>query len=152
MNDTPNAGSLSQLGSLIVSGLFVIVGAITLYDTLSYTDRDSQVFPQTVAVLLIICASVSFVSRFINPSNEGGFSKGSWLRRILLIATMFITCLLMPKIGFLPAAGVAFIGGLLAAMHDRWKISTVILYWVTGAIIMFAFFALFKYALHVPLP
>jgi len=104
------------------------------------------------AVILIICAATSFVTRFLKPSNEDGFKDGSWIRRALLIVTMFLTCFAMPIVGFLPAASVAFVGGLLAAMHDRWTIVNVLLYWISGAIVIVAFFALFKFVLHVPLP
>ena len=147
-----DAKSGGQLGSLIISAMFVLAGVITLYDTLSYTDRDSKVFPQTVAIILIVCASISFVARFIKPTNEGGFGQGIWWRRVLLIATMFLTCLAMPIVGFLPAGVIAFAGGLIAAMHDRWSLSNVLLYWGAGGIIMVLFYTLFKFVLHVPLP
>ncbi len=141
-----------QVGSLIVSAFFVVAGLVALYDTLSYTDRDSQVFPQTVAVILIICAAVSFITRFMRPTDEGGFGQGIWWRRVLLVATMFLTCIAMPLVGFLPAGVIAFVGGLIAAMHDRWSVKNVVVYWGAGAVVMVAFFALFKFVLHVPLP
>lgn len=148
----PAANSQGQVGSLIISALFVIAGVVTLYDTLSYTDRDSQVFPQTVAIILIVCASISFIMRFVNPTDEGGFGQGIWWRRVLLIATMFLTCIAMPILGFLPAAVMAFAGGLIAAMHDRWSVFNILLYWGAGAVIMVAFYSLFRFVLHVPLP
>ena len=45
-----------HIGSLLTSALFVLIGFVTIYDAASYTDRDSQVFPQTVAIILIIIA------------------------------------------------------------------------------------------------
>ena len=146
------AKSEGQLGSLIISAMFVLAGVVTLYDTLSYTDRDSQVFPQTVAIILIICASISFVARFLNPADEGGFGQGIWWRRVLLISTMVLTCVMMPIVGFLPAGVVAFAGGLIAAMHDRWTLSNILIYWGSGGVIMVVFYTLFKFVLHVPLP
>ena len=146
------ATSEGQLGSLIISAMFVLVGVVTLYDTLSYTDRDSQVFPQTVAIILIICASISFIVRFIRPADEGGFGQGIWWRRVLLISTMVLTCVIMPIVGFLPAGVVAFAGGLIAAMHDRWTLSNILIYWGSGGVIMVVFYTLFKFVLHVPLP
>jgi len=152
MNDASNNQSQGQLGSLVVSALFAIAGAVTFYDTLSYTDRDSQVFPQTVAVILIVCSVVSFLMGLLKPDNDGGFKRGSWVRRILLIATMFACCIAMPIVGFLPAAAIAFVGGLLAAMHDRWTLRKVVIYGVSGVVIMGGFYALFKLVLNVPLP
>lgn len=152
MSHPTTVRSQGQLGSLLISAMFVLAGVITLYDTLSYTDRDSQVFPQTVAIILIVCASISFVMRFLNPAEEGGFSQGSWWRRILLIVTMFLTSIAMPIVGFLPAAVIAFFGGLIAAMHDRWSLTNALIYCGAGAVIMISFFSLFKFVLHVPLP
>lgn len=147
-----STNSQGQIGSLIVSAVFVLVGFVTLYDTTSYTDRDSQVFPQTVAIILIISAGISFVTRFLKPSDEGGFGRGIWWRRVLLIVAMFITCIAMPIIGFLASGAIAFVGGLIAAMHDKWDGRTIMLYCGSGAIVMIAFYSLFKFFLHVPLP
>lgn len=141
-----------QIGSLLTSAFFVVAGVMTLYDTTGYSDRDSQVFPVTVAILLIITAGISFITRFLNPSDQGGFGTGVWWRRCLLIATMLIACFAMPYVGFLPAGVIAFAGGLIAAMHDEWTKFTILLYWGAGAVIMVAFFALFKFVLLVPLP
>lgn len=152
MNDTSEARSQGQVGSLIVSALLVLIGLVTLYDTTSYMDRDSQVFPRTVAIILIITASISFITRFLRPADRGGIEEGSWWRRILLVVAMFLTAFLIPVIGFLPAGAIAFGGGLIAAMHDKWTPRTVLLYWGSGAVIMVTFFVIFKYLLYVPLP
>lgn len=152
MMGKPVSKSQGQIGSLLTSAFFVMAGVVTLYDTTGYTDRDSQVFPITVAILLIITAGVSFITRFLKPSNEGGFGRGVWWRRVLLIVTMLLACFAMPYVGFLPAGAIAFAGGLIAAMHDDWSKSTILLYWGAGAVIMLAFFALFKFVLLVPLP
>jgi len=152
MMDTPVSKSQGQMGSLLTSAFFILAGVVTLYDTTGYTDRDSQVFPTTVAILLIITAGISFVTRFLKPSDGGGFGTGVWWRRFLLIVTMLLACFAMPYVGFLPAGAIAFAGGLIAAMHDDWTKSTVFLYWGAGAVIMVAFFALFKFVLLVPLP
>ena len=149
---TSTSKSQGQFGSLLVSILFIIVGLITLYDTTSYSDRDSQVFPQTVAIILIITAGISLVARILKPSNEGGFGEGIWWRRVLFISAMFITCFAMPIIGFLASGIIAFISGLIAAMHDKWSIKTAFIYGCSGAIIMISFFILFKFILFVPLP
>lgn len=149
---TPRSKWQGQIGSLLTSAFFVFAGAVTLYDTTGYSDRDSQVFPQTVAILLIITAGISFIARFLNPSNEGGFGTGVWWRRCMLITSMLLACLAMPYVGFLPAGAIAFAGGLIAAMHDEWRKSTILMYWGAGAVIIVAFFALFKFVLLVPLP
>ncbi|MFN3208172.1 MAG: tripartite tricarboxylate transporter TctB family protein [Roseovarius sp.] len=139
-------------GSLIVSTLFVIMGVVALYDTMGYADRDSQVFPRTVAIIMILMAGLSLITRFLHPREGGGFGTGTWWRRVLLIVAMFAGCLAIPHIGFLASGAIAFGGGLVAAMHDRWTPMTMILYAGSGAAVMIAFFALFKFVLNVPLP
>ena len=152
MNNTDNRKSQGHIGSLTVSGFFVLAGLVTLYDTTSYSDVDSKVFPQAVAIILIICAAISFITTIMKPSSEGGFGRGIWWRRILLVITMLLACAAMPFIGFLAAGTIAFGGGLIAAMHDRWSARTIVLYCCIGALIMIVFYLLFRYPLHVPLP
>ncbi len=150
VSSTPK--SQGHIGSLLVSAFFVLAGVVTLYDTTGYSDRDSQVFPQTVAVILNVTAAIAFITQFLKPTDEGGFGSGIWWRRCLLIITMFLTCFAMPIVGFLPAGAIAFAGGLIAAMHDKWTTSNLLLYWGSGAVVMAVFFSLFKFVLHVPLP
>jgi hypothetical protein len=142
----------SNFGSLIVSIFFILAGFLTLYDTQSYTDADSSVFPQAAAILLILCASVSTIQNLIRPMADEGFGRGSWWRRLLLVTTMLLTCFAMPYIGFLLAAAISFVGGMIAAMHDRWSLKALIVYLGSGALIMVVFYILFRYVLYVPLP
>ncbi len=141
-----------SLGSLLISAFFIFAGAMTLWDTTSYSDIDSKVFPRTVAILMIICATIALITGLIRPTAEEGFGHGTWWRRILLVVTMLAACFAMPYLGFLLAGAIAFAGGLIAAMHDRWTPTTIALYWGSGAAVMAAFYTLFKYALLVPLP
>ncbi len=141
-----------SIGSFIVSALFIMVGIVTLYDTMSYSDLDSKVFPRAAAIVLILCSSISLIFGLLKPTAEEGFGQGSWWRRLLLVLTMLISCFAMPHLGFLGASAIAFIGGLIAAMHDQWTSKKLLLYWGSGALIMIAFYVLFKMVLQVPLP
>ncbi len=139
-------------GSLLITFFFILAGFVTLYDTMGYSDRDSQVFPQAVAIFMIVAATASLVVQFIRPRHEEGFGDGSWWRRILLVAAMLATCIAMPVTGFLPAAAITFGGGLIAAMYDEWTAKNAVTYILAGAVLMATFYALFKFVLHVPLP
>jgi hypothetical protein len=151
-NNDKKSNEGSNVGSLIVSVFFILAGFLTLYDTTSYSDVDSSVFPQAAAILLIICATVSTVQNLIRPLTDEGFGRGSWWRRLLLVTTMLLTCFAMSYIGFLLASVIAFTGGMIAAMHEKWSMKTSIIYLGSGALIMVVFYMLFRYALHVPLP
>lgn len=141
-----------SMGTLLIAVFFVFVAIVTIYDTTTYTDIDSKVFPRSSAIGLLILSVATIIWTLLKPSEDEGFGHGSWWRRITLVLTMLLACILMPYLSFLPAGGIAFIGGLIAAMHDRWSVKTLILYWLVGAAIVCAFYAIFKFALHVPLP
>lgn len=153
--------STRQIGSLLVAAFFVIAGAVTLYDTTSYSDIDSKVFPRAAAILLIVCSLASILMSLLRTnrasasttdSNEPGFGEGSWWRRCLLVASMLSACVVMPYVGFLAAGTIAFAGGLIAGMHQRWTAKTIAVYAGSGAVLMVGFYALFRFALSVPLP
>ena len=152
MSGSKASKTQGHIGSLVISGFFVLAGIVTLYDTTSYTDIDSKVFPQTVAILMIATAVGSFITTFLKPTAEGCFGRGIWWRRLLLVITMLLACVAMPYIGFLLAGAIAFAGGLIAAMHDQWSLKSALLYFGSGLVIMGGFYALFKFALYVPLP
>jgi hypothetical protein len=141
-----------NIGSLIIAIVFVFVAVLTLYDTTHYSDIDSKVFPRACAIVLLIFSVITVICELIKPSKVDGFGLGYWWRRVFLVTTMLMACLAMPYITFIPAGGIAFIGGLVAAMHDRWSARTLLLYWGSGAVIIVAFSSIFKYVLHVPLP
>ena len=144
--------SEGKTGSLLISAFFVLAGIITLWDTQSYTDTDSQVFPQAVAVALIVCAGLTLIVTLLRGGDGGGFGEGIWWRRALLIASLLGACFLMPYVGFFLSAIAAFAGGVVAAMHDRWTLKTVLIYNISGLAVMGVFYSLFRYVLLVPLP
>ena len=141
-----------DVGSLVISLVFIAVGLITLRDTTSYFDVDSKIFPRAAAIMLILTAGVSAVTSMVRPTMASGFGQGSWWRRILLVGSMLGAALAMPWVGFLSAAALICAGGLVSGMHDRWTGRLVFFYSAFSAIIAVAFYVLFKYVLYVPLP
>jgi len=149
---TGGNGASTRTGSVLVALFFVVAGVVTLYDTTTYTDIDSKVFPRAAAILLIVAASIALAGDIVRGTRETGFGQGDWWRRILLIVAMLACCLAMPITGFLPAAGIAFDGALIAALHERWTARRAVIYGGSAVVLMGGFYALFRYALHVPLP
>ena len=144
--------SQSKTGSLLISAFFILAGIVTFWDTLRYTDVDSQVFPQTVAIVLVICATLALIMTLLKGDESEGFGEGVWWRRALLVVSLLIACAAMPYLGFLLSGILSFIGGLVAAMHDKWSLKTAVIYSLSGLLIMGAFYTLFRYVLLVPLP
>jgi putative tricarboxylic transport membrane protein len=141
-----------NIGSLIIAAIFICIAIITLYDTTNYSDMDSKVFPRACAIVLLIFSIITVIWELIKPTEVDGFGSGSWWRRIVLIVTMLLACIVIPYVTFLPAGGIAFAGGLIAAMHNSWSMRTLLLYWGSGLLIIVAFYSIFKYVLYVPLP
>jgi hypothetical protein len=141
-----------DIGTLLIASLFIGLGLVTLYDVTTYSDTDSVVFPTFVAYALIFCSVLVILYSWLRPSRDNGFGSGDWWRRLLLVATMLIACLIMPFSGFLPATAVAFVGGLIAARHEGWDARSAIVFAASGIFIMAGFYALFRFALGVPLP
>ncbi len=152
MSSSVESSRSSTTGSLLVATLFIVLGAITLYDTLSYSDVDSKVFPRAAAVLLIGASMASIVLTLLKPVADEGFGSGRWWRRAVLVAAMLVACVLMPHVGFVVASAVAFAGALVAAQHDQWQLRNVFLYLVSAIAVVGGFYALFKFGLSVPLP
>lgn len=152
MTETTSNPGKKDIGTLLIAAVFVGLGLITLYDVTGYSDSDSIVFPTFVAYALIFCSILVIIYSWLKPNPENGFGSGDWWRRLLLVASMIAACLMMPYAGFLPATTVAFAGSLIAARHEGWDVRNGIVFALSGAMIMGAFYALFRFALGVPLP
>jgi putative tricarboxylic transport membrane protein len=148
------AGSAAggRAGSLAIAAFFIVAGLVTLYDTTTYADLDSKVFPRAAAIVLIIASLITFLLNLFRPVHEAGFGQGSWWRRLLLVSTLLLACAAMPYIGFLAAGFIAFAGGMVASLHQRLSLKSLVGMAAAGAAIMVAFHALFRFVLHVPLP
>lgn len=141
-----------DIGSLIVSLLFVAIGALTLRDTVGYMDFDSKIFPRAAGIALIVAGAASALLSLLRPAGVDGLRGFHWWRPILLLVAMLAAAALMRRIGFLPASIIVFAGGLIAGMENRWTARLLILCVLASLVIVTACYALFKYALYVPLP
>lgn len=140
-------------GGAVVSALLIGAGVLALWDTASYVDLDSAVFPRTVAGAMILACLATIFRWFLGRATPVPEQpKGSARRRALLVAIMLAGSLAMPYVGFLPAAAVAFAALLLIAMYDPWTRYRMIVYPLVGIAVVFGFYYLFSELLLVPLP
>jgi len=65
---------------------------------------------------------------------------------------MLIWALLLTVLGFVVSSVVGFALLSAAASYERWTLKRTVLYLFINAVVVLGFFALFKYALLVPLP
>jgi putative tricarboxylic transport membrane protein len=131
----------------------VLFGCFVLWDTLSYVDGDSSVFPRACAITLIL-VSLAYIFFWLLGYGEPDATpaSGAWWRRLTLVAVMLVGTLVMPLIGFLPAALPIFGTLLVVAMHDQWTPFRMIVYPLVGLAIVLGFFYAFQELLQVQLP
>lgn len=142
-----------DIGEVIVAALLIGVGCMVLWDTTTYADADSSVFPRTFAFVLI-GACIAYIGMWLMGRGEARSEPeaGSAVRRVLLVAVMLAGALAMPWIGFLAAAVPVFAALLLVAMYDPWTPYRAIVYPLIGLALVFGFFFVFQELLQVPLP
>lgn len=140
-------------GGAVVAALMVLFGCFVLWDTLSYMDGDSSVFPRACAITLIV-VSLAYIFVWLMGYSvpDTTLAHGQWWRRLTLVAIMLVGTLIMPFIGFLPAALPIFGALLVVAMHDQWTPFRMIVYPLIGLAIVLGFFYVFQELLHVQLP
>lgn len=125
---------------------------IVFWDTTSYTDADSYVFPRAIAAVLAILAVLSIMRWLVAPFPESVTFQGLSLRRLGLVAAMLGATLAMPWLGFLLSGLIAFAAMLALAMYDPWTPKRLVVYPLSGAGVVIGFYLLFSRTLQVPLP
>ena len=156
-NSVPENNLDRDVGGIICSVLFLTIGAVCLYETTKMVDPDSFLFPRLVIFLLIGLSALHIftaLKKNNKPAEEAleGDVAPSNPRRILIVAAMIGSALLMPVVGFLIAGLAAFIALMLLSNYDPWTSRTSWLYPLVGVIIVCGFFWIFSTLLHVPLP
>lgn len=143
----------TDYGGAIVAVLLIAFGAFAIYDTTTYADPDSAVFPRTVAIGLVAASALYLMIWLVGYAGPALIHpQGSWPRRIAFVIVMLLTVLAMPWVGFIPAALVSFALLMSIAMYDRWTPKRMAIYGVVGVAVVFGFYTLFAKFLLVPLP
>ncbi|MBU2582656.1 MAG: tripartite tricarboxylate transporter TctB family protein [Alphaproteobacteria bacterium] len=145
-----------DISTPFMAAIFIALGAVVIWDTTTYTDADSYVFPRTIATVMI-GLSVLLVLQWLlgwSPSakDPGIAGAQSVPRRLALFAAMIAAALAMPFLGFLATGLIVFAAIMLTAMYDPWTPYRFIVYPVAGAAIVGGFYLLFARVLQVPLP
>ena len=60
-NTTTAVTKNDSMGTLLIAAFFVFVAIVTIYDTTTYTDIDSKVFPRSSAIGLLILSVATIV-------------------------------------------------------------------------------------------
>ncbi len=141
-----------DLGGMLFAGGFILLGAWGLYDAREMSDLGA-IFPRTICIVMIVLSVlyVVFAMLRLKPAKES-HEKPSTLRRVLLLAVLAGWIALMPVIGFVSSSFIGFLVLAAVANYDSWTPFRLMVYPISGACVVAGFYALFAYALKVPLP
>jgi len=156
-NPVSENDSKLNIGGIVCSVLFIIIGVICFYETTEMTDPDSYVFPRMVISGLIGLSLIHIFVAFFRGEkpdvDELEYeSVPSNPRRILLVAAMIGSSLLMHLIGFLLSGFGTFLALMLVSQYDSWTVKKLLLYTLIAALIVCGFYWMFSTILQVPLP
>ena len=151
-NRTTPAGR--DLGGMVIAVVFILLAALSLWDTTTMADADSYVFPRAIAIAMIAFSVALIVWNLVRPSSDNGtgVEGASTPRRIGLVAAMLIGTALMPYVGFVLSGLVVFAVIMWIAMYDSWTRFRLVVYPLVGAGIVIGFYTIFAKVLLVPLP
>ena len=137
-----------------MSCLFILVAAVSLWDTTHMLDSDSYVFPRAIAIAMIIFSLTLIVWHLVKPrlEKDESISEASTIRRVALVVVMLGGCIVMPWVGFLIPGILTFLSLMFIAMYDEWSMKRKILYPLIAVAIVVGFYTLFGNLLQVPLP
>ncbi len=143
-----------DIGGIVFSALFVLLGAYALWDTDEMSPL-GRVFPFTIASTMIVLALIYIGYALLRPglpATPEAKAAESTPRRIALVVVMFAWVAAMPWLGFAAAGLGGFLLLAAVAHHDRWTRVRLLTYPLVGLAVVAGFYALFAFALQVPLP
>lgn len=146
-----NSVARFDVASAVACVVLIVIGAAAIYVANNFSLLGS-VFPRVIAGLMIILSCLYLLLAWRRPKPRLAHESGSGLRRFGVMVTMLAWAFLLEPLGFLLSGVLAFAALLVIANFDRWTARIVMLYAVAGVFILGSLFAIFKFALQVPLP
>jgi len=140
-----------DLPGIAGSAAFIVVGALALYYSEEFSALGA-VFPRTMAVAMILLSAVYIAVALARPRAPRPVEAGSTWRRIALAVTMLAWALLIDRLGFLTTSVTAIAALLVIANYARWTPRMAVAYVAFAALMLGGLYAVFRYALQVPLP
>lgn len=143
-----------DFGGTVICCLFILLSAISLWDTTNMLDSDSYVFPRAIAIALIIFSIMLIVWNLLHPDAEEKQQRQneSTPRRVLIVLLMLLSCFVMPWLGFLLSGVLTFGLLMVVSMYHEWDPRKRIIYPLIAISIVVGFYTLFSKLLLVPLP
>ncbi len=140
-----------DVAGAIGSALAIAVGAAAVWAARDFSDLGA-VFPRTVGALMVALGAV-YIALFVRGRTRAAAAlDGSMARRIGVALVMLAWGFTLEPLGFVASSTAAMAVLLVLAHHGRWTLRRAMLQAASTALVLAAFYALFKHALDVPLP
>lgn len=136
---------------IAASAVFIIIGSLAIWGARDFSPLGA-VFPRTISAAMILFAAVYIAMALLRPQATAPKPAGSNWRRGALIAVLLAWSFLFERFGFLATSVLAYAAILVIANYDRWTPRLAVIYTVVGALVLGGLYAIFQFALQVPLP
>ncbi len=147
MTEPVRADIPGAIGSVLAIG----VGAGAWWAARDYSPLGA-VFPRSVGLLLVVLGGLYLALVAAGRTRRAAALQGAHLRRIGVAAVMLAWGFALGPLGFLLSSAVAMAALMVIAHHDRWSPRRATLYGAAAGGVLIGLYALFKFALQVPLP
>ncbi len=156
MNEPSGKPAVDRRG-IAGCAIALVIGVLAIASSGEFSALGS-VFPRTIAGLMIVLAVLYVVLAFRQRGAVTGSDPtltepaASTPRRIGVAVVILAWSFLLAPLGFLFTSICACLALLGIAQHDRWTPRTGLLYGAATAVVLLGLYALFRFALKVPLP
>jgi hypothetical protein len=140
-----------DVGGAIGSVVFIAIGAAALWHAGEFSMLGA-VFPRGIGGLLIALGVAYLVLFALGRTRAVAPLEGSLVRRVGVAGVMLGWAFALVPLGFLGSSALAFVLLLAIANHERWTARRLLLYPLSGALLLGGLYVLFKIVLLVPLP
>ena len=140
-----------DVGGAIGCVVFIAVGAAALWHAGEFSMLGA-VFPRGIGGLLIGLGVAYLVLFALGRTRAVAPLDGSLVRRAGVALVMLGWAFALVPLGFLGSSALAFVLLLAIANHERWTVRRILLYPLSGALLLGGLYTLFKIVLLVPLP
>lgn len=140
-----------DVAGAIGSAAMIGVGAAALAFSVDFSDLGA-VFPRTIGALMVALGMLYIVLVVRGRTARASALAGSNARRAGVAAVMLAWAFMLEPLGFLASSAAAFVLLSGLAAHERWSARALLICGGAGVLVLGGLYALFKYALLVPLP
>ncbi len=152
MDERSHEGATGRdTGGAVGSVVFIGIGVAALWHSGEFSMLGA-VFPRGIGGLMIGLGVAYLVLFALGRTRAVAPIEGSLLRRAGVAVVMLAWAFALVPLGFLGSSALAFALLLVVANHERWTARRLLLYPLSGALLLGGLYTLFKLVLMVPLP